>query len=153
MTIGLNFFIVYKCSCYLALGDLEDASRSYMCCLNNNTSSSDPKIFTEASDGLEKVKVSWTFLLRQNKYIWCSLFLFFAFHIFLTNWIDILFILESIDYLFFLVRKTYYLFACSQLFTIFEIVMPNRTPYVLPPAANNFIRALPRSPIWHFRYW
>jgi len=27
-----------------------------MSCLNNNTSSSDPKVFTEASDGLEKVK-------------------------------------------------------------------------------------------------
>ncbi|KAG2619657.1 hypothetical protein PVAP13_3NG124500 [Panicum virgatum] len=47
---------VRAANCYLALGDLEDASRSYMCCLNNNTSSSDPKIFTEASDGLEKVK-------------------------------------------------------------------------------------------------
>lgn len=66
MTIGLNFFIAYKCSCYLALGDLEDASRIYMSCLNNNTSSSDPKMFTEASDGLEKVKVSCTFLLRAE---------------------------------------------------------------------------------------
>ncbi|KAG2627966.1 hypothetical protein PVAP13_3KG266533 [Panicum virgatum] len=47
---------VRAANCYLALGDLEDASRSYMSCLNNNTSSSDPKVFTEASDGLEKVK-------------------------------------------------------------------------------------------------
>ncbi|PUZ66246.1 hypothetical protein GQ55_3G292300 [Panicum hallii var. hallii] len=47
---------VRAANCYLALGDLEDASRSYMSCLNNNTSSSDPKMFTEASDGLEKVK-------------------------------------------------------------------------------------------------
>lgn len=47
---------VRAANCYLALGNLEDASRNYMSCLNSNTSSSDPKMFTEASDGLEKVK-------------------------------------------------------------------------------------------------
>ncbi|CAL4907861.1 unnamed protein product [Urochloa decumbens] len=47
---------VRAANCYLALGDLEDASMSYMSCLDCNASSSDPKMFTEASDGLEKVK-------------------------------------------------------------------------------------------------
>jgi len=47
---------VRAANCQLALGDLEDASRSYMSCLNSNTGSSDPKIFAEASDGLERVK-------------------------------------------------------------------------------------------------
>ncbi|CAN6351235.1 unnamed protein product [Urochloa humidicola] len=46
---------VRAANCYLALGDLEDASRSYMSCLDC-ASNSDPKMFTEASDGLEKVK-------------------------------------------------------------------------------------------------
>ncbi|CAL4893242.1 unnamed protein product [Urochloa decumbens] len=46
---------VRAANCYLALGDLEDASVSYMSCLDCS-SSSDPKMFTEASDGLEKVK-------------------------------------------------------------------------------------------------
>jgi hypothetical protein len=56
------FFIIYDCSCQLALGDLEDALRSYMTCLNSNTgTSSDPKILAEASDGLERVKVSCFF--------------------------------------------------------------------------------------------
>ncbi|XP_066363209.1 uncharacterized protein [Miscanthus floridulus] len=47
---------VRAANCQLALGDLEDASTSYMSCLNSNTGSSDPKIFAEASDGLERVK-------------------------------------------------------------------------------------------------
>ncbi|KAJ1262633.1 hypothetical protein BS78_09G123700 [Paspalum vaginatum] len=47
---------VRAANCQLALGDLEDASMSYMSCLNSNTSNSDPKIFAEASDGLERVK-------------------------------------------------------------------------------------------------
>ncbi|AQK85020.1 Heat shock protein DnaJ with tetratricopeptide repeat [Zea mays] len=47
---------VRAAKCQLALGDLEDASMSYMSCLNSNTESSDPKIFAEASDGLEGVK-------------------------------------------------------------------------------------------------
>ncbi|CAN6355391.1 unnamed protein product [Urochloa humidicola] len=47
---------VRAANCYLALGNLEDASMSYMSCLDCNASSSDPKMFTEASDGLEKVK-------------------------------------------------------------------------------------------------
>ncbi|KAF8765810.1 hypothetical protein HU200_008322 [Digitaria exilis] len=47
---------VRAANCYLALGDLEDASRSYISCLNSSTSSSEPKMFAEASDGLEKVK-------------------------------------------------------------------------------------------------
>ncbi|TVU19134.1 hypothetical protein EJB05_35268, partial [Eragrostis curvula] len=46
----------WRTSCQLALGDLEDASRSYTFCLNSNTSSSDPKVFAEASDGLDRVK-------------------------------------------------------------------------------------------------
>ncbi|WVZ98297.1 hypothetical protein U9M48_043758 [Paspalum notatum var. saurae] len=47
---------VRAANCQLALGDLEDASISYMSCLNSNTSNTDPKIFAEASDGLERVK-------------------------------------------------------------------------------------------------
>ncbi|CAN6333300.1 unnamed protein product [Urochloa humidicola] len=47
---------VRAANCYLALGNLEDASMSYMSCLDCKASSSDPKMFTEASDGLEKVK-------------------------------------------------------------------------------------------------
>ncbi|KAL6620149.1 hypothetical protein ACP70R_035288 [Stipagrostis hirtigluma subsp. patula] len=47
---------VRAANCQLALGDLEDASRSYASCLNGNTSSSDPKMRAEASDGLERVK-------------------------------------------------------------------------------------------------
>lgn len=62
MSIRLIFFVIFNCSCHLALGDLEDASRSYMFCLNSNTvSSSDPKISAEASDGLERVKVTCLF--------------------------------------------------------------------------------------------
>lgn len=58
MAIKFTFFYLYKYSCYLALGNLEDASRNYMSYLNSNTLSSNPKMFTEASNGLEKVKVS-----------------------------------------------------------------------------------------------
>ncbi|GJM88421.1 hypothetical protein PR202_ga04480 [Eleusine coracana subsp. coracana] len=47
---------VRAANCQLALGNLEDASRSYTSCLNSCTSGSDHKMFAEASDGLEKVK-------------------------------------------------------------------------------------------------
>ncbi|XP_062231256.1 uncharacterized protein LOC133928786 [Phragmites australis] len=47
---------VRAANCQLALGELEDASRSYTSCLNSNTSGCDPKMFSEASDGLERVK-------------------------------------------------------------------------------------------------
>lgn len=47
---------VRAANCQLALGDLEDASRSYLSCLNSNPSNPEPKIFAEASDGLERVK-------------------------------------------------------------------------------------------------
>jgi hypothetical protein len=41
-----------------------------MACLNSNTgSSSDPKILAEASDGLERVKVSCFFARADLKYI------------------------------------------------------------------------------------
>jgi hypothetical protein len=64
--MSIRFFIVFNCRCQLALGDLEDASMSYMSCLNSNTESSDPKIFAEASDGLEGVKVSCHFLIELS---------------------------------------------------------------------------------------
>jgi hypothetical protein len=63
-SMSIRFFIVFNCRCQLALGDLEDASTSYMSCLNINTESSDPKIFAEVSDGLEGVKVSCHFFAR-----------------------------------------------------------------------------------------
>ncbi|KAK3135752.1 hypothetical protein QOZ80_5BG0422960 [Eleusine coracana subsp. coracana] len=47
---------VRAANCQLALGNLEDASRSYTSCLNSSTLGSDHKMFAEASDGLEKVK-------------------------------------------------------------------------------------------------
>ncbi|KAL6845037.1 hypothetical protein ACP4OV_025210 [Aristida adscensionis] len=47
---------VRAANCQLALGYLEDASRSYTSCLNGKSSSSDPKMLAEASDGLERVK-------------------------------------------------------------------------------------------------
>ncbi|XP_020398027.1 serine-rich adhesin for platelets isoform X3 [Zea mays] len=57
---------VRAANCHLALGDLEDALRSYMACLNSNTgSSSDPKILAEASDGLERVKGSDTLTMAK----------------------------------------------------------------------------------------
>uniref|UniRef100_A0A0E0L1U9 J domain-containing protein n=1 Tax=Oryza punctata TaxID=4537 RepID=A0A0E0L1U9_ORYPU len=48
---------VRAANCQLALGDLEDAARSYTTCLQSSkTSGSDIKMFAEASDGLERVQ-------------------------------------------------------------------------------------------------
>lgn len=52
-----------------------------MSCLNSNPGSSDLKIFAEASDGLERVKVSCPFFARADLKCICSLYLTFTFHI------------------------------------------------------------------------
>uniref|UniRef100_A0A0D9WFV7 J domain-containing protein n=1 Tax=Leersia perrieri TaxID=77586 RepID=A0A0D9WFV7_9ORYZ len=47
---------VRAANCQLALGDLEDAARSYTNCLKSSKTGSDKKMFAEASDGLERVQ-------------------------------------------------------------------------------------------------
>uniref|UniRef100_A0A0E0PLP2 J domain-containing protein n=1 Tax=Oryza rufipogon TaxID=4529 RepID=A0A0E0PLP2_ORYRU len=59
---------VRAANCQLALGDLEDALRSYTACLTSSkTSGSDRKMLAEASDGLERVQsvVDWISLSEE----------------------------------------------------------------------------------------
>jgi len=56
--IAFPLLIFVSCSCYLAMGDIENAKGHYMKCLQfGDDDSVDRKVIAEASEGLEKVQV------------------------------------------------------------------------------------------------
>lgn len=55
---GSYCFCFHHFSCYLALGETENASKSFMKCLQEGSDTCvDRKLLVEASEGLEKVQV------------------------------------------------------------------------------------------------
>lgn len=66
--IAFPLLIFVFCSCYLAMGEIENAKEQYMKCLQfGDDDSVDRKLLAEASEGLEKVQVMCFLDPRFNK--------------------------------------------------------------------------------------
>lgn len=60
-------------SCYLSLGEIEDASRYFKKCLQSGSEICvDRKIIVEASEGLQKAQVEFSLLLKRHSVL-CKL--------------------------------------------------------------------------------